>query len=269
MIEHAVFSTLVSIVMAYSAYCIVEYFVGATPAQRARGLERLVDLISTSVAVLILYVIYMRLPQMLHVIGEAIGVNVPVQDVNLLTSMSEGYFRRLFDELVNFQRILFLLVTALGTVPYTVPISVYVSHSTQYLQWMMHWALINVGMYRILGYIATFSRDLMMIGLILSIPTQTRPLGSTLCGLSIALPSLTILTWRWCLCIHIDSLIPNKLSLNDVINAAKTIVLGGYELGAKLQELNMMLDLALGLALAAAYSIGRIVDKTTHLIHMR
>ncbi len=267
--EYVVFGTLITIVSVYAAYCIVEYLIGLTPAQRAKGLDRLVDLALTVVGIVVIYVLYTKLPAILHVIGNAIGVQVPDQDTLSLTECARKYFTTLFDRLVNFQRAMFILVTVLGTVPYTVPISVYISHSTQYLQWMMHWSLINVGLYRILSSIAMYSREMLLLGLILSIPSQTRLLGSALCGLSLALPSLVILAWRWCLATGILQAVPGSLSLNNALNAAKTIVLGGYELGSRLQELNVILDTALGMSLAISYGLGQVVGRTANIIRAR
>ena len=267
--ETTLFMTLVGIVVTYAAYCLAEYLLGATPMQRARGLDKLTDLACTGIGVAVLYILYMKLPDILHIVGEAVNIDVPRQSIEKLIAESGSYFTDLFNRLVNFQRAIFILVTVLGSVPYTVPISIYVSHSTQDLQWMMHWALVNVGLYRVLSHLALYSRDLLLLGLILSIPPQTRSLSSILCGLGLSLPSLTILMWRWCVEENISNAIPAKLSVNDAVNAAKTLVLGGYDLGSKLQELNMMLDLALGLALAAAYGLGQIVSKTTHIIHIR
>ncbi|NPB01082.1 MAG: hypothetical protein GXO10_06870 [Crenarchaeota archaeon] len=178
------------------------------------------------------------------------------------------YFLQCFNNVKNMLVILYVVCATLNAVPYTVPVAMYLSQATQYMQWMAHWALINLYMYHVLAEIASYAIAIAGLGMGLIVPRQTRTIGSLLTSLAIVLPAQVELVYLWELTNQIHLMLPHNITINNVVTIAKDIALGGYNIGEALQKQNIIMDLTSAIGGAMIYAISKIIDETGHYIKL-
>ncbi len=252
------------------AYGVVLYMCGPTSYSRARGIEHVKDTLFAIITFSVMYLIYRNLPYLLYVIFSSLGIlhecntNIPIM---LTLQNSENYFLSMFNSIKTLLLTIFTACTVLNTIPYTSPVAVYFSQATQYLQWMSHWALINSYMLYILAIVSTHALSIAGLGLALSVPQQTRSIGSILTAISIAFPSYVLGMYFLTKSLNIY-ILSEKVTYTNVLNVVKDIALGGFDLAEKLQTFNIMCDLGLAITGAATYTISKLIDNIGHYIKL-
>ena len=250
------------------AYGFLMYMSGPTAVSRAEGLEHVKDTMIAVVIFLVFLSLYNVANVILHYIGILIGVNIsPDVSIEVYVEKASIFFENLFNSIKTLLLTLFSVCTVLNIVPYTSPVAVYLSQTTQYLQWMAHWALINSYMLHVLAVVSRYSRLMASIGLCLLIPRQTRHIGSLLTALALVLPCHVTIMYAYASTLHIE-IVNTHVTVANAVKIAKDIALGGFTLGQELQTFNIMTDLSLALLGAVTYTITKIVDGTGHYLRI-
>ncbi len=255
-----------SINVAYGTFL---YMCGPSPELRRRGLFYLYDCLTSFIIFCIFLLIFLNLQKIINIIASSIGLKT-IENSDILTVLQDAskYFLQCFDNVKNMLVILYIVCATLNAVPYTVPVAMYLSQATQYMQWMAHWSLINLYMYHVLAQIASYAIAIAGLGMGLIVPRQTRIIGSLLTALAIVLPAQVELVYLWELTNQIHLMLPHNITITNVVTIAKDIALGGYEIGEALQRQNIIMDLASAIGGAMIYAISKIIDETGHYIKL-
>jgi len=240
---------------------------GPTPDIRRRGLNYLYDCLVSFIIFSIFVALFFNLQKIINIIASSLGLREASSSsvVEVLKEASK-YFLQSFDNVKNMLVMLYIVCATLNAVPYTVPVAMYLSQATQYLQWMAHWSLINLYMYHVLAEIALYSVGIAGLGTGLIVPRQTRIIGSLLTSLAIVLPAQVELVYLWELTNQVHMILPHNITLANAVEIAKDIALGGYNIGEALQRQNIVIDLASAVGGALIYALSKIIDETGHYI---
>ncbi len=250
-------------------YGVLLYMCGPTPELRRRGLNYLYDCLISFIIFSIFLVMFLNLQKIINIIALSLGLKqVHDKDVISVLRRASKYFLNSFNNVKNLLVTLYIICATLNAIPYTVPMAMYLSQTTQYMQWMAHWALINLYMYHILAEIASYSIAIAGIGMGLIVPRHTRTIGSLLTSLAIVLPAQVELVYIWELTNQLHLLLPHNITITNAIKIAKDIALGGYNIGEALQRQNIIIDLASATGGAIIYALSKIIDETGHYIKL-
>ncbi len=240
------------------------YNIGPTASIRRRGLEYIYDTVISFIIFSIFLTIFIKLQLFIELISHSLGLktyNVTSMSTIDVMDLCAKFFIDCFNNVKNLLLSIFLVCMTLNLIPYTVPAALYISQSTQYLQWMAHWALINLYMYYVLSNICKYSIAISGIGFGLIVPRQTRNIGSLLVSMCIVLPSQVELVYLWELNNQIKIMLPHTINISNALSVAKDIVLGGYAIAQALQEQNIIMDLASAISGAIIYALTKIIDQ--------
>ncbi len=250
-------------------YGVVMHILGPTSSIRRRGLEHIYDTLIAFIIFSIFLIFFENLQYFIHVLARSLGLDTRYIDgkstIDVLDSASK-YFLDSFNNVKNMLTTLYIVCMTLNIVPYTVPAAYYLSQSTQYLQWMAHWALINLYMYYVLSKIGVNCIAISGIGFGLLVPRQTRSIGALLTALSIVLPAQVEMIYLWEVNNEVHIVLPHSINISNALKIARDIALGGYEIAKALQEQNIIMDIASAISGVLIFTITKIIDETGHYL---
>jgi hypothetical protein len=266
-------------VLVYGA---VKYAHGPTPEVRREGLDLMLDVLVGAVmfGVLTSLIHSNFFAKAVHWIASSItvsnqtlasvmsGANNPQQ----LLSWSADVSRYWFDKVSQWYGNFWGVTIGLSIVPVTSPFGWYLQQSTWYIQNMVTYTIVNLGLIYALSLIAQYAWGFLSLAVGMLLIRQTRSIGTFIIALAlIALfvaPMLAAYTDIVLSHVYPQlNFLPNTngaLSTFGNIAGVLSSVLWsqGFPAGLMLQTYDVTVDVILAFALAASYGLYRVLDET-------
>jgi hypothetical protein len=219
--------------------------------QRREGEEHLYNSVYGAVLLAVFYIIYSKSNTIMAAVGSSIGLQS-------IAGNPAATFSLMFTSISTTLEGLYLGIIALDAAIVTAPLSVYLSQSTQYFQWMAQLALSNAWLFYVLSKIGNYSPALAGLGFDLIVLRHTRTWGGLLIATAITLPISTTLLASWASSISIS------MNFTNIAKNVEQILTGAYYYGTELQEFNIASELTLAVSGASIYGISRAIDDAGH-----
>ena len=277
-----------TIAAAVLIHGITKYMVGPTPDIRREGMDEIMDVVVGSAMLAVLYALLLApgttfLPWLVHEVAGAVPIGnttlvayLPQNTTDPRSLLSWAYETayRYFSAFTGWYTTFWGTVLVLSAIPQTAPLGWYAQQATWYLQMMMTYTIVNLGLIYALNLIAYNSWWLLPLGVGLVIVRQTRSIGTFIIAFLTVVSILGPLLAAYTVAalqgpIHgLDAAI-NPQGVNNILNDLKdlpgiltTLLNQGYGPGLSMQTYDVTVDVALAMALAASYGLYRILDET-------
>ncbi len=252
-------------------YSLARYLLARTPIERQEALLQLQDSAYGVIAFVAVLAYYLNLGEVVNRLCEALGIEaynaLNVEDV---VRHAASVYETLWLTIVNNLRVLYSTMIALQMNPITTPLGIYMSHATQYYQWVAHTALHEAWLLATLSKACLYVLTIGGLGAALLTHERLRPIGSALTSLAIVLPTSMTVFSRW-VELYVLPQIPviKGLELSDIAAIGQALlnaIMGGFEVARVLQEFCVYSALTLALTGALTGGISYLISRVYHSI---